>query len=406
MIKYLQYSLIFLPLFFTSCILVDIKKNITDIKQDIKKQSNIATLDVRVELSTEKDPDIFVILASRWGESFSVINYNILKKQNKITFYVEPDEYKIFAFEDSNNDHNFSEGEYIAFSDDLHIESQDEVNVTLTLREVRNSDEYYKNNFNISLDNSSAYLGEIISLSSPVFSEENVSKGLWKPFEFAREVPFGIFLLDKYDPNKEPVLFVHGISGSPEHFSYLIKNLDYSKIQPFVAYYPSGFSASMISNNLANNISKLSYELGFKKISIVAHSLGGVISRDILNNLNRNKLDIVDKFISISAPYGGNMMAGLGVKHSPLVVPIWKDLDPKSDFLNQLFSTPLDQNIDFYLLFGIKGMNSSDGTISIESQLDYKAQDEAKQIRGFNESHRSILESYKVSNIINKYLDK
>ncbi|QFR50183.1 alpha/beta hydrolase [Sulfurimonas lithotrophica] len=384
-----------MPFFFTSCALLDIKKN-------IQKQSNIAKINIRIESKTNSN--IFIVLTKKKAKTYDVKNYTVVKKQSEVTFYVEPDEYKIFAFEDTNNDKKYSKDEYISISDNLFIYAKDKLNLVLKLRPLRKNENFNKDMFSINLDNSSAYLGDIVSLNSPVFSNENVSKGFWKPIEFVQDVEFGIFLLEKYNPNKKPVLFIHGVFGSPKHFSYLIEHLDHSKYQPFIAYYPSGFSASIISNILTNNTTLLQSKLGFEKISIIAHSLGGIIARDMLNRLNENNFNLVDKFISISAPYNGNIAAGFGVKNSPLVIPVWKDLDPNSEFLNKLYRKSLPKDTEAYLLFGIKGVNSTDGSVSIASQLRYKAQDEAKQIRGFDETHKSILESEKVSNMINKYL--
>ncbi|MCW9027278.1 MAG: alpha/beta hydrolase [Thiovulaceae bacterium] len=393
---------LFIPLFFTSCAISDIKA----ITKNIKQNSNIAKIDITINSKNKNNPNIIVFLTRKWADSYEIINYNIVKKNNKISFYVEPDSYRVFAFEDVNNDSKYTKGEYIASSESLYVLSRDEFNIELDLRPYKKTDDFDKDSFSLELDNSSAHLGDIVPLNSEIYSRKNSSKGFLKPFEFVKEVPYGIFLLKKYTPNKKPILFVHGISGSPEDFSYLINHIDDSKYQIFVAYYPSGMSADIISNHLANNLNQLYREFRFKKISIVAHSLGGIIARDMLNNLNENKIDIVDKFITMSAPFKGDMMAGLGVEHSPLVIPIWRDLDPSSNFLKNLFRTRLNKQTKAYLFFGIKGLLSSDGTVSISSQIEYKAQDEAVEVRGFNESHMSILKTKRVSDMLNRYLNE
>lgn len=87
-----------------------------------------------------------------------------------------------------------------------------------------------------------------------------------------------------------------------------------------------------------------------------------------------------------------------GVENSPAVIPVWFDLSPDSLYLEGLHTTQLDANTEFDLLFGhragssLLSCDSSDGTISLKSQLDPRAQDAAHAIRGFDEGHRSILD--------------
>ncbi len=63
-----------------------------------------------------------------------------------------------------------------------------------------------------------------------------------------------------------------------------------------------------------------------------------------------------------------------------------------------LFDTPLPENLPYQLLFGFKqtsilGSASSDGVIKLTSQLRNAAQEQAFAIRGYDESHVSILSS-------------
>jgi len=48
--------------------------------------------------------------------------------------------------------------------------------------------------------------------------------------------------------------------------------------------------------------------------------------------------------------------------------------------------------------------DAGDGTVTLESQLDYRAQDVADHLHGLNEGHVSILSSERTAAYINQYL--
>ena len=268
------------------------------------------------------------------------------------------------------------------------------------------------NDKNSNLDSPSRQnIGTITSLDSGIFSATNVKKGSYGPYGNSQDIPFGLFLLQKYDPNKKIVLFVHGISGTPTQFSYLIEKMDKSKFQALVAFYPSGFKLQKLGDYLNVLLMKLQTKLHFNKISIVAHSMGGLVSKSIINNQIKSSNLIVDRFISISTPWGGHKAANFGVKYTPVVLPVWTDMAQGSDFIKDIYKTTLPRDFEHYLLFGFKGKSltaggNSDGVISLKSQLRLIVQDNASIVKGYNENHTSILKNQDVSGFINKILDK
>ena len=71
-------------------------------------------------------------------------------------------------------------------------------------------------------------------------------------------------------------------------------------------------------------------------------------------------------------------------------------MDPGSAFLKDLWAEDLPDSVDFHLLFSFKGdssfvMDNNDGSVSIESQLDPRAQVAATRIYGHNSGHTEIL---------------
>ena len=62
---------------------------------------------------------------------------------------------------------------------------------------------------------------------------------------------------------------------------------------------------------------------------------------------------------------------------------------------------PLPKAVTHYLLFGFKGSDSSDGTVSLTSQLRQEAQDDASAVRGFDATHMGIVKIPEVSELLN-----
>jgi hypothetical protein len=94
-------------------------------------------------------------------------------------------------------------------------------------------------------------IGVITTLDDPRFRLENAASGMWAPFDFVFNFRPGVYFLQAYDHNKIPVLFVHGINGTPTSFRFLIERLDSHTFQPWVYYYPSGASLSLCADYLS-----------------------------------------------------------------------------------------------------------------------------------------------------------
>jgi hypothetical protein len=73
------------------------------------------------------------------------------------------------------------------------------------------------------------------------------------------------------------------------------------------------------------------------------------------------------------------------------VVPSWRDVATDSPFLEKLYKDTPSLNIPFYLFFGYKARNSSDGTITLKSQLEPIVHFNALKSYGFNATHVGVL---------------
>jgi pimeloyl-ACP methyl ester carboxylesterase len=252
--------------------------------------------------------------------------------------------------------------------------------------------------------------GEVISLKDARFTQDNAESGLWRPFDFVQNSWAGVYFLEPYDAKKIPVLFVHGINGTPASFDYLIEQLDRTRFQPWVYYYPSGLHLAGIASHLDETMAKLELRYGVSRVAVVAHSMGGLVSRGYLLRAAENKRPVsVPLYVTISTPWGGHEGAETGVKTAPVVVHVWRDMAPGSEYQKSVFAQSLPAATSHHLLFTYNRKSSSfgesdDQSVTVASQLLAAAQLGAARIYGFDDSHVGVLRDAEVSKLLNGLL--
>ncbi len=413
-LKYIMLPLLSLILMLNSCMFVKLQDNLDEMAQ-------LGTIRGIVQSSGRIRGDLRVFLVLDDPASQTVIDYRVMNKPGEFIFHVEPGRYRVFAFDDANQDGKFQSRERIGRAAGIVIldatSMPDRILITLpnrtSPRTLLTELTSKRNNLATALPDYKTSLGSVVDLRDDFFSSKYASMGMWEPLDFAREVPIGLFFLEEYDRNKTPVLFVHGISGTPRNFKDLIAGLDRNRFQPWVLYYPSGIRLDEIAGFADDLIEDLHAKLKFKQLAIVSHSMGGLVSRGFINRHSRNhNPPFITLFISISTPWNGHDAAAVGVRRAPAVVPVWRDLAPGSHYLTSLFDIPLPEILIHHLLFGFKGKSgrymdtSNDGTISLASQLRTEAQIDADTTRGFDESHVGILTNQDVIDWVNQLLDE
>jgi pimeloyl-ACP methyl ester carboxylesterase len=242
----------------------------------------------------------------------------------------------------------------------------------------------------------------VVGLEDERFSSHNVQQGVWKPAALHRRAEDGVYFIERYESGRTPVLFIHGIYGSPRDFRFLIDSLDQRRFQPCVYFYASGARLHDIAVQLARELLGLRSAYGVEQILIVAHSMGGLIARDLLINQLHGDID-VPVLVTISTPWGGHAGASLGVRFAPVVVASWLDLASQSLYLQSLFADAshrpkrFPKSVRHHLIFTYGRRWSSlgasgDEVVTVASQLGRPAQEEASRIYGFNTTHARILD--------------
>jgi pimeloyl-ACP methyl ester carboxylesterase len=259
----------------------------------------------------------------------------------------------------------------------------------------------------------SLQIGAIASLDDPRFAPDFGSLGLWDPIRFMLEAGAGVYFLEPYDPNKIPILFVHGATGSPANWKYLASRIDRTRFQAWFAYYPAAPNLDRVGEQILRALSSLQVKYRFPRLVLVAHSMGGLVTRAALNyvsgHLGTGRLVQVPVFVSISSPWGGIESADLGVKYAPVVAPMWQDMAPASTFLANLPKTPLPPETEFDLFFSYASdsrlnAQANDGTVTVASELSMPIQLQAKRVLGFERTHVSILDAPEVADQLNDIL--
>jgi len=403
-------------LFISLLFLINAGCSFVHLEKDLKAQK--AYGEIRGTWSTEKSniSPMVVALVENNSQPPRLVDYVTQMNADEFWFLVPQGSYRIFVYEDSNEDGSYQLTERIGQSSLLELkEAGQKITVSVSVPETTDTsklDDMAKIKAKTQQDftKSRVSLGSTISLDDPVFNETNVAMGLWQPLKSIKSLKFGLFLLEPYDPARQPVLFVHGVSGSPRQFRSLIAALEKNKYQPWVVYYPSGFSISLTGDYLKTIIDEMHSRYKFDNLAVIAHSMGGLVTRSMLTSYGSSTKGFsVKTYITISTPWGGHSAAEMGLKYAPAVIPVWHDMVPGSPFLKDVFAKTLPPETDHYLLFSYQGSSSfaggnSDGVVSIASQLYPEAQAGAAVVRGFDETHTSILNNAAMSEQIRAIL--
>ncbi|MDX2453198.1 hypothetical protein [Desulfosarcina sp.] len=406
-----------LSAFLNGCIFKDLKEELAEFDQSYAIAGKISNHE-------QATGPVLVILYSHSEEPKTIQQIVFTEATGDFSFLVHPGVYSLAAFADTNSNMAWDMGELAGrygAPDEIAIPPQPTVGLPDT-RDVTRLEMVLKppggtlSDFP-SLDDTSLVeakslvrLGTIAKLDDSIFAQENGSLGYWKPATFLKELGFGIYFLEPFDPAKIPVLFVHGAVGTPVGYSPMVDAMDRDHFQPWFFYYPSGIRLTSVANALSETVVMLRDAYDFNTLAVTAHSMGGLVSRAFIKEyaLTDNPAD-VNLFVSISTPWGGSRMAAKGAEEAPVAVPSWHDMGPDSDFIRNLFATPLPAGVSHHLFFSFKGdcslfMANNDGTVELESELDYRAQREASTTIGLNEDHGSILESHELFDEYNRLL--
>ncbi|RPF19106.1 lipase family alpha/beta hydrolase [Vibrio crassostreae] len=330
-----------------------------------------------------------------------VDGYDGIIASDRIDLQLSNNIHYLLVFEDKNQDLTLQADEAFSVINLRNHQDKSTIEVSLEVNENEVPSAFVDRSLSslLKIELDLVDIGTVVDLSDPPFEKGNAKLGMWQPLTFLLEDNAGLYFLSEYDPNKIPILFVHGINATALDFAPLIEKVDQSKYQIWVFNYPSGLSLALNSKGLNNLLHTVVSEYKNQQLHVVAHSMGGLIVTNSIRQCRIGQLcDFISSVTTISSPFGGVESAKQGVEYSLVVMPAWVDLNPEGKFIADLFIDNNKIQIPHFLAFGYNSgelfnTSSNDGVISLSSQLSRPAQLNAEQTLGYDENHLSILDN-------------
>jgi pimeloyl-ACP methyl ester carboxylesterase len=230
-----------------------------------------------------------------------------------------------------------------------------------------------------------------VSWDDERFSAENVNLGMWEPGSFNEEVGYGLYTLKDFDPTQKTILLVHGINDSPRVFESLVSAIP-ADYQLLLLHYPSAASLDYTSYILSAALNYLVRSFEIPQLDIIAHSMGGLVSKGMIYEADEVVRERMRLFISIASPFGGHAGAASGLKWSPVIAPVWRAMAPHSSYLQKIAGLDLSDGPNHHLIFTFSHnaggkSEGDDGVVTVKSQLTESAQRNATAIYGIADNH-------------------
>lgn len=134
-------------------------------------------------------------------------------------------------------------------------------------------------------------------------------------------------------PARDPILFVHGWTGSPTNWSVMVPRFradGWTERELHAWGYNSALSNAQIAEQLRAKVGEVLAATGAKRVDVVSHSMGGLSSRWYVKFLGGEEK--VDAWVSLAGPNHGTSLA-----LSPYCATVsCADMKPGSEFLTRL----------------------------------------------------------------------
>jgi pimeloyl-ACP methyl ester carboxylesterase len=330
----------------------------------------------------------------------------VLYRPGNFHFWAERGRYNVFAFVDENQNLKFDPGEPNGFFG-ARTPTDVQMEEGLVLTDV---------DFAISAQPALRPVAfepghdALRTLDDLKIGDAMGKKGMWAPGEFRKASgDDALYLMEPYDPNKTPVVFVHGIGGCPSNMRPLIEKLDRTHFQPWLFWYASGKRFSSSAQSLRARLDELRVVHPFDSVVIVAQSAGGIVARETVSMLQQSDHHFgVSALVTLSTPWAGHHKAAWGVRMSLMVLPAWHDMAPDSPFQIRQVTTQLPW-VRHYMFFSYgagKTNDSEDGSVALSSELELNMQRGATEVLGFPETHMGIITNADAQNRFNEVLTK
>ncbi|TCN75798.1 hypothetical protein EDB62_11265 [Vibrio crassostreae] len=160
-----------------------------------------------------------------------VDGYDGIIDSDSIHLHVSNNIHYLLIFEDKNQDLTLQADEAFSMINLRDHEDRSTIEVSLTVDESKAPSAFVDRSLSslLKIELDLVDIGTVVDLSDPPFEKGNAKLGMWQPLTFLLEDNAGLYFLSEYDPNKIPILFVHGINATALDFAPLIEKIDQSK---------------------------------------------------------------------------------------------------------------------------------------------------------------------------------
>jgi pimeloyl-ACP methyl ester carboxylesterase len=391
-------NLIVSALLISSCAIKDLHDDLGTIEQDYGYFKGQAS-------GADEGSGVLVGLFRRDEEGITLANVRAVSLGEPFYILVQDADYAVLAFSDSNGDFAYQPGEPAARLDDPVInwarDMELEDRIDYDALQIQQIDLTSKTRLEQELDFSLGALRKVqkvsenflqtVSWDDERFSAENVKLGMWEPGSFLEEVGYGLYVLKDFDPTQNSILLVHGINDSPRVFESLANAIP-ADYQLILFHYPSAASLEYTSYILSAALDELIRGDQVPQLDIIAHSMGGLVSKGMIYQTDEAVRQRMRLFISIASPFGGHTGAASGLKWSPVIAPVWWAMAPDSSYLQLIAGLDLSQGPSHHLIFTFSHeaggkSEGDDGVVTVKSQLTESAQRNATAIYGIADNH-------------------
>lgn len=146
--------------------------------------------------------------------------------------------------------------------------------------------------------------------------------------------------------NQNIVFLLHGYLQGDAAFRNLEKHLYGRGMNVESQSYPFWKDLTLVEKELFEKVESI-YEKSGKKVDLVGHSLGGLVSR----SLAQKRPEFVNRVIALGTPHKGTYTAFLG-----FFTKSARQMIPGSKYLKELNSMPLPDSVRFYSVYSLKDL--------------------------------------------------
>lgn len=395
----------------SSCSIKDLKDDLDIVTEDFGYLKGRAS-------GVDDDTDILIALLSEEADGATIANARSVSPGESFYMLVPNATYTLLAFSDANGDFSYQPGEPAARIEDPVVnwfrDMEGQERVDYDLLEIQPIELASATILDQSLDLSLSSLRanskaaenflKVVTWEDEAFSAENTELGMWQPGAFQRQVGYGLYVLEEFDPAKKSIVLVHGIFDTPRRFMTLVEAIP-TDYQVLLFHYPSAFPLEYTSYTLNEVLDELIRRYDLPQVDVIAHSMGGLVSKGMIYQADEVLRDRMRVFVSMASPFGGHSAAAAGLKWSPVIAPVWWAMAPGSSYLTIIDSVDLTAGPDHYLIYTYSHeaggeREEDDGVVSVESQLVASARNNAVAQYGVADNHTGVAKNACVIELI------